>query len=104
MRRFILLAVVAVAVTACGRSDPPPEPATENSVIAENVSEPANVAAAPPLVLNSSEPVERPAPPPAFDDQKQMADDADASGMTARLPDQPGEGPGQSGNQTRPAE
>jgi hypothetical protein len=42
-----------------------------------------------------------PASPPAFTDQQQISDDADATGMTARLP---ADETGSAANETQPAE
>jgi hypothetical protein len=68
----------------------------------ENAMPMNEVAEIPPVVgpLNATNMA---VPPPEFTDTEQMRDDADATGLTARLPDEEA-GPGQTGNETRPAE
>jgi predicted small lipoprotein YifL len=93
----ILTLATALALAAC--SSKPPETLPEDNVVeVDNATENANVAIAPP-VENATNVAEKAAPAPGFTDAQQMQDDADASGMTARLPD---EAP-VSGNQTAPA-
>lgn len=104
MRKTALLAFGALLALAACQRGPEAEPLPEdlNSVevgevaVADNAM---NVA----VPANAANVVEPPAaPPPAFSDSEQMRDDAEATGMTARLPDE--DAPGQSGNETRPAE
>lgn len=103
MRTVILLAVSAIALAACQRSER--EDASLNQTLPESELEmpAANaVSIAPPanIVLPPETAV---APPPEIEDEVQMRDDADATGLTARLPE--GDAlPGQSGNETRPAD
>lgn len=90
MRKIALAALVgALALSACGKKeDETPatnnlvEPPVENVIIEEPEAPlpPANNAAAP-----------EPAPPPSISEQQQIQDDAEATGMTARL-DQSAEG------------
>ncbi len=97
-----LILAGALALGACNRHDEPEEAPLANNLVTppdENVTEappeePANV------VQNKTPPA---APPPTIAEEEQMRDDADASGLTTRLPDDEG-GAGQTGNQTRPAE
>ncbi|MFZ2995504.1 hypothetical protein [Sphingobium sp.] len=77
----------ALALSACGRKDEDTgpttnnmiEPPVENVVIDEpdaTLPEPSNNAVAP-----------EPAAPPSVSEQQQILDDAEATGMTSRLPD-----------------
>lgn len=86
----ILILGGALALAACDRSEPEAPPVENNVVEAPVAPEPVNniVEAAPVNVINAEEPA---APPPDFSDQEQMLDDADATGLTSRLPDQSGE-------------
>lgn len=98
---FLTLAT-ALTLTACGGGAPEKLPDDHMSEIG-NLSEDAEIAITPPPVGNAVEPAnaaEKPAPAPGFTEEQQMKDDADATGMTARLPD---EEPGQKANETRPA-
>ena len=78
----LLVLTGALVLAACHRA-PPEEPAEANNSAqaAPNAATPPPVAAAP-----ANNAVERPAPPLNFTDDAQMRDDADASGLTARLP------------------
>ena len=101
MKRLLIATVVLVALSACQRSAPenalPANTTVEIPVEAPPVD--ATAAAVPTNATN----VVAAAPPPAFDDSEQMRDDADATGLTARLPD--GEPtPGDGGNETRPVQ
>ncbi len=98
MKKLAIVALAALALSACSRSAPE-NALDEGNFVDENVSViPENVVVPEPVnVTNTVEPV---APPPAFSQDEQMRDDADASGMTARLPD---EAP-VSGNQMAPVE
>ena len=86
MRAILALSAALLALGACGRQKPLDLP--EN----EMVQEPVNMAVeAPPSetrlpvenVVEVKPPVEKPVPPPQ--DEAQMRDDADATGMTSRL-------------------
>ncbi len=103
MKKTTLFALVtALTLGACSRG-PEQQPLEDNVVEVENMTENANVAVAPPAV-NATNVVAAPAAPaPGFTDDEQMRDDADATGMTARLPDDSA-APGQNGNETRPAD
>lgn len=84
MRKFALAALAgALALSACGKKEEEAplvnnlvEPPIENVIIEEPEapSAPGNNVAAP-----------EPAPPPAISEQQQIQDDAEATGMTARL-------------------
>ncbi|MEA3388368.1 hypothetical protein [Sphingobium sp. CCH11-B1] len=87
MRKIALLTLAgALALSACGKkAEEAPatnnmvEPPVENVIIDEPdapIAEPQNNAAATP-----------PAPPPSVSEQQQIQDDAEATGMTARLPE-----------------
>ena len=98
---FAMLAT-ALTLAACDRG-PEQKPLDDNVAEVENFSEEANIVEAAPPANTANTVVEKAAPAPGFSESEQMRDDADATGMTARLPDDDG-GPGQTGNETRPAE
>ncbi|WP_062731659.1 hypothetical protein [Sphingobium abikonense] len=87
MRKIALIALSgALALAACGKKEedaPAPvnnlvEPPVENVIVAEPdapMPEPQNQVEAPPV-----------APPPAISQEQQILDDAEATGMTSRLP------------------
>ena len=87
MRKFALIALSgALALAACGKKEedaPAPvnnlvEPPVENVIVEEPEApapEPQNVAEPAPV-----------APPPSISEEQQILDDAEASGMTSRLP------------------
>ena len=103
MKKTALFALAtALTLSACDRG-PEQKPLEDNVIEVENATENANVAVAP-TVANATNVVVAPvAPAPGFTDEAQMRDDADATGMTARLPDDSA-APGQNGNETRPAD
>ena len=85
MRKFALVALAgALALSACGKKQ-------EEAPVANNLTEPPveNVivnepeAPLPPPGNNSA--AAEPAPPPTVSEQQQIQDDAEATGMTARL-------------------
>lgn len=85
MRTLAFLTLsAALALSACNRKPPEP-PATNNMIEVPEEMIPANEA--PPVVEvpNNSAPA---APPPAVSQDQQTLDDADATGLTARLPDE----------------
>lgn len=97
MRRFTLIALAslgALALSACGKK------AEETPEVVNNLVEPpddievVNETLPPGLVLNTPEP----AAPPVIGEDQQTLDDADATGMTARLPASDGEPVEESGN------
>lgn len=111
MRAALLLAFAGtLALAGCDRSVPEDE-APVNDSIELPVETPTPVE-----VINEVAPAENataelppPAPPPTFSEEQQMHDDADATGLTSRLPDsETGEGAtdvmGSTGNEARPAE
>ncbi|UVO54228.1 hypothetical protein [Sphingomonas sp. SUN039] len=96
----LLILATAFALAACNRG-PEQQPLEDNVVDAVNATENANVAVAPPPVnaANATNATTaKAAPAPGFTDDQQMHDDADATGMTARLPDDAAP----SGNETAP--
>lgn len=96
-----LTLAAVLALSACNRHRPEEQPETNNVV-----AEPENITnSAPPAPIeNVVENKAEPAPPPKVTEDQQVQDDADATGLTARLPDgEDGSTPGQSANQTRPA-
>ena len=91
MRKIALAALVgALALSACGKKEEE-APATNNLVEppVENVIVEEPEAPLPPA-NNASAP--EPAAPPSISEQQQIQDDAEATGMTARLDNQPSEG------------
>ena len=101
MKRLIIASVLVVTLAACERTTTKEVTTTNNTVdiAIEPLPVDATAAALPAEVAN----VATAAAPPAFEDSEQMRDDADATGLTARLPD--GEAPtGEGGNETRPAQ
>jgi predicted small lipoprotein YifL len=86
--RASLVLATALALSACGKKEEPLPETPENVVTEVPVDEvlPANAGDAaldPPAPTNVATPA---APPPAFTDSQQMRDDADATGLTSRLP------------------
>ena len=99
---ILTLAAAALTLAGCSKDSPQEEAPVENNAVEAPVEiAPVNNAAPPANITNEAAPV---APPPEFSDDEQMRDDADATGLTARLPQDGGEQPGSSGNETRPAE
>ena len=95
---FLTLAT-ALMLAACSEKLP-----DDNMSEIGNLSENTDIAITPPPVTNVTEPsnaTAEAAPAPGFTEEQQMKDDADATGMTARLPD---ETPVLKANETRPAE
>ncbi len=90
MRTSALLSLTAaLALAACNASPSdklPEDNATEIDQALGNEAN-ANVAVALPAE-NATNETAKTAPAPGFTDEQQMHDDADASGMTARLPDE----------------
>lgn len=100
-RTALMLSLAAVLATgACKRERPPEDMdlnATEDVVVNET---PVNAVEALPPPANVAE-TEKAAPPPEVSDEVQMRDDADATGLTARLPE---DAPSGGDNETQPAE
>lgn len=101
----LLICAATLALAGCGRSDH-----EEEAPIANEAAEappppvepmPANLATPPAEVANATPPA---APPPEISDEAQMLDDADATGLTARIPQEGGETPAETSNESRPAE
>lgn len=80
---FLTAAAATLSLAACGSKEPE-APVVENEVV-EMPEDLAPVNEAPPAenIVNEVAPA---AAPPAFTDDEQMRDDADATGLTARLP------------------
>jgi predicted small lipoprotein YifL len=97
-----LVLATALALTACGKKEEPLPETPENVVTEVPVDTvlPANAADAaidPPAPTNVVTPA---APPPAFTDTEQMRDDADATGLTSRIPSD--DAPRPAANETAP--
>lgn len=88
MRKIALLTLAsALALSACNRK-PTEEPQPANNMIeVPEESIPTNEAEATTTVPNNTAEEPKPAPPPSVSETQQMQDDADATGLTARLPD-----------------
>jgi len=93
----VLVLSSAMALAACNRGTEEKLP-EDNVVEVDNAAAAANVTTILPAA-NTTNATAKPAPAPRLTDQQQMHDDADASGMTSRLPD---ETPA-TGNETLPA-
>ncbi|MEJ7927864.1 hypothetical protein WG908_14000 [Sphingobium sp. AN641] len=84
MRHIALFALAgALALSACGKKEEEEAPMTNNLVEPPADLEPINEATPPPP---PAENVAIPAPPPQVSEDQQTIDDADATGLTARLP------------------
>jgi hypothetical protein len=103
-KRFAFALVIGlISVSAC-KEQPP------SNVMFEDGNNDSDIP--PPIALNQAYAEPEPstvnvtntlpaAPPPAFTDKQQISDDADATGMTSRLPsDEPAAG----ANETQPAQ
>jgi hypothetical protein len=105
MRARVALLIVAslLSVSAC-KEQPPSNVMLEDGNNGSDIPPPVELneayaePAAPVANVTNTLPA---APPPAFTDKQQISDDADATGMTARLPTEEA-GPG--ANETQPAE
>ena len=104
MRVVALLALTgALALAACGRSEPEPQPVGNDVQI--NVED---VPVEKPIVNEVEEPANTtvdlppPAPAPHISEDQQMHDDADATGLTSRLPDDQDMAPGAGSNSAAP--
>lgn len=93
MRISHSLAIMAglLALSACGKKHEEP-PVEDNMVVEEpeNVTNEIPPLAQPPVEENSAQPVENRIAPPQISEEQQMQDDAEATGMTSRLPDEEG--------------
>lgn len=101
----LLICAATLALAGCGRSDHEEEAPSVNEAVEAPPPPveplPANVVT-PPVELNNTTPPA--APPPEISDEAQMLDDADATGLTARIPQEGGEAPAEPSNESRPAE
>lgn len=101
---FAAAAASLLAVSAC-KEAPPSNAMFDDGNNANDVPPPValNQAYTAPEVppVNVTDTLPPAASPPAFTDRQQINDDADASGMTARLPSDAAEG---SANETQPAQ
>jgi hypothetical protein len=89
-RAAALLSFAAVlGLSACNRTPEQPSTVVEDNVMTEVPVDDAtalNSTDAPPPANVSLNVTNTVAPPPAFTDTEQMRDDADATGLTSRLP------------------
>ena len=107
MRRIIGITLFAVALGGCHHRREESETVVQNEMQELPAPAPANVTAppaAPPSNISTNT-VVRAAPPPPVDDEVQTREDADASGMTSRLPgadrDAPATAPAANSSTTR---
>jgi hypothetical protein len=91
---------VMLSLSACGKKEEP-----VRDIVQENMTTDVPIDEGPPVNSVEAAPPTAPlnvtniaAPPPAFTDTEQMRDDADATGLTSRLPTEGG------ANETQPAQ
>ena len=106
MRAAFLLMAGALVITGCQKGPPAEDQAPLENV--ENIDDavPVENMTMPPVpnATNTANAANAVAPPPKVSDDVQTRDDADATGLTARLPENETMLPGQADNQTRPAD
>lgn len=86
--RFAMLATAALALASCSSSEPQPTPAEVNAgdvvdISNDNFVEPVNAASPTPTPTPTATETEAATPTP--DETQQIQEDAEASGMTARV-------------------
>lgn len=100
-----LVLAATLALAACGSKTEETATDLRENIVTEMpdegnvVTNIADSAPTPPPAVNETTPV---APPPAFTDSQQMRDDADATGLTSRLPTD--EVPGAGANEVQPVQ
>jgi hypothetical protein len=106
MRTAIVLLAGSLLMAGCQKGPPAEDPATTENMDNIEVVEPeTNISLpAPENMTNVTNAANAAAPPPKISEDVQTRDDADATGMTARLPEDETMLPGQGENQTRPAD
>ncbi|WOK36540.1 hypothetical protein [Sphingomonas sp. C3-2] len=105
MRKIAFAAIAGTLVLSACNSKPEEAP-VENETLNITVDEPVvnevvNIVEPEKPVVNETPPA---APPPEVSEEEQMLDDADATGLTSRLPRSDDAGAGSTENETRPAE
>ena len=106
--RIRMTQAVAIAamlgLAACNKSpEPIADPLADNLVTEVPIDDLAPMNSADvPTVDNAMMNAGNTVAPPEFSDSEQMRDDADATGLTARLPSE--DVPGQAANETQPAQ
>ena len=102
---LVLLAVASLLTVSACKEAPPSNAMFDDGNNANDIPPPValNEAYAAPEVppVNVTNTLPPAAPPPAFTDKQQINDDADATGMTARLPSDVAES---AANETQPAQ
>ena len=92
MRKMLSTLTLAglVLLAACDRKPPEEEPALNN--MADNMADNEAAPAPENNMANAANVAEAPKipPPPSVSEEQQMKDDADATGLTSRLPDENG--------------
>ena len=94
----ILTLATMLSLAACNRGPEEKLPSDNSAEVGNVAVAPENVTAAPAAANATNTTATKAMPAPGFTDDQQMKDDADATGMTSRLPD---ETPA-SGNATAP--
>jgi hypothetical protein len=106
LTRTSLVLVATLALAACGSKTEETATDLREDIVTEMPEEGnvvVNIAdSAPPPLPAPVNVTEAAAPPPAFTDSQQMRDDADATGLTSRLPTDGGSGAG--ANETQPVQ
>jgi hypothetical protein len=86
MRTTLIASLAGIALLSACHRGPDEEGSTlNNSINMSTNSEVMNEVAPPPPAVNATN-AAKPAAPPKISEDQQMLDDADATGMTARLP------------------
>lgn len=98
--RVFIVAVSLLALSACSGGEKNEEVLIDNTEAA-NVAMPETDLAAPPAAAENVTNTATPAAPPSLSEEQQIRDDADASGLTARLPDESTQPATQGGNELR---
>lgn len=87
-KSWLIASVAAVALAACHSRDEAAADDNAANALDANVTEVApaeNLTLPPPAPVNATNAAEPNAPPPEVSDEQQTQDDADATGMTARV-------------------
>lgn len=101
---YALVIAATFSLAACNRSpEPIADPLADNLVTEVPIDDLAPVNSADvPTADNAMLNMTNTLAPPEFSDSEQMRDDADATGLTARLPSE--DAPSQPANETQPAQ
>jgi hypothetical protein len=106
-RAVAVIGLTAILGLSACKQEQPADALQENAMAEapiENVTPAVNQAEVIPPVTGPINAVNMAAPPPAFTDKQQIQDDADATGMTARMPNDNPDAPVGGGNMVQPAQ